>query len=71
MQSVSSYNINQHCYCRNWVLYASLNKITKDSKIEEPKLKANEPKALNISLRLNENENVKNFNKGWKEMKKH
>lgn len=39
MQSVSHCNINQHCYFENWLVYANLNRIIKDSKIKKFTLK--------------------------------
>lgn len=50
MQSASNYNIDQYYYYKNRPVHASLDKATKNSKIEKPKLKIKEPKALNNSL---------------------
>ena len=71
MQSTSSRNIDQRCYCKIWLVYASLNKAIKDSKTKDPKSKAQESKALNSSLRPNQAGNVKTSDKVRKEKKKH
>ena len=71
MQLISSCDIDQRCYHGNWPVYASLDKAIKDSKIKEPKLKAQEPKASNRSLRPDQEKNAKSFDKAQKEKKKH
>lgn len=71
MQLASSRNIDQQYYYRNWPVHASLNKTTKNFKIEEPKPKAHESKALNNFLHPNQGVNAKTFDKAWKKKKKH
>ena len=46
MQLAFSRNMDHGCYRRNRPVHATLNTAIKDSKIEEPKLKAQEPKAF-------------------------
>lgn len=71
IQLAFSRNINQHYYCGNQLMHTSLDKTTKDSKIEELKPKAQEPKVANSSSSPNQDGNAEIFNKAWKEKKKH
>lgn len=71
MQLTSSHDMDQRSYYKNRPVYASLNKSTKDSKIEVPKQKDQELKALNNSLRPDQGENIKTSDKAWKEKKKY
>ena len=75
MQSASSRDMDQRCYCGNWLVHASLDKASnsKNSKTEESKPKAQKPKTPNSnhSLRPDLEENTETFDKVWKEKKKH
>lgn len=49
MQSFTICNIDQHCYCGNQLVHASLHKANKDFRVEELKIKAQKSKAPNLN----------------------
>ena len=69
MQFLFSCSMNQRSYRENQSVYTNLDKTTKDSKIEEPKPKTEEDKALNSSLCPNYGQNIKTSNGAWEKKK--
>lgn len=72
MQSCTSHNIDQRCYCGNQLVHASLHKASKDSKVEEPKTKDQKPKSPNLNnfSKFDQGGNAKTSNMARKEKKK-
>ncbi len=75
IQSAFSSNIDPRYYCRNRLMYTSLDKTSnsKNSKIEESKPKAQESKTANSnnSLCSNQGKNAKTSDKTLKKIKKY
>lgn len=72
MQSSTSRNIDQCYYYGNQLVYASLYKVSKDSKVEEPKTKAQKLKSPNLNnfSKFDQSGNAKTSNMARKVKKK-